>query len=231
MKNSPPGPADEKRQALTASVMFSGLSEQIISKIAEITQKKEFGRGGTIFLEGKLCSGFFMVVQGRVKLFKMALNGKEQILYILGPGEPFGIVPVFHQEAFPANAAAMTASTTLFFPKKEFLELTAAYPELMLSIMSKLCHRMRCFAAQIENLSLKDMPKRLAAHLLYLQEEQGGANQVLIDIPKKQLANLLGSSPETLSRIFAEMSAAGLIRVEGSTIQLLDLAGLRCQAE
>ena len=178
-------------------------------------------------MEGSVSSGFYMVAQGQVKLFKMALDGREQILYVLHPGEPFGIVPVFHGQTFPASAASMSAVTVFFFPKKDFLRLISAEPELALSVMAALARRLRRFAAKIESLSLKEVPMRLAAHLLYLQEKQGGTEQVLLDIPKKQLASLLGASAETLSRIFAEMSAAGLIRVEGRTIKLLDCDALR----
>jgi CRP/FNR family transcriptional regulator len=74
----------------------------------------------------------------------------------------------------------------------------------------------------VESLSLKEVPGRLAAHLVYLAEEQGRTDQVVLDIPKGQLASLLGTSPETLSRIFARMSDEGLIQVDGKKIKLLD---------
>jgi CRP/FNR family transcriptional regulator len=224
-------PMEARKQALVLAAMFNGLPELILDRLAEMTQEKKFSRGEAIFLEGNLCNGFYMVMQGQVKLFKMALNGKEQTLYILEQGEPFGMVPIFHGNAFPASAVSLTASTVLFFPKKDFLELTAICPELTASMMSKLCQRMRRFATQIESLSLKEAPKRLAAHLLYLQKEQGGTDQVLLNISKKQLANLLGTSAETLSRIFNEMSAAKLIEVEGRIIRILDPAALRCRSE
>jgi CRP/FNR family transcriptional regulator len=121
----------------------------------------------------------------------------------------------------------MTASATFFFPKKEFVELIAAHPELALAVIAALARRLRRFSAKIESLSLQDVPTRLAAHLLYLADKQGGSDQVTLDIPKKQLANLLGTSAETLSRIFAELSAAGLIQVEGRKIALLQPEALR----
>jgi len=82
--------------------------------------------------------------------------------------------------------------------------------------------RLRRFATQIEHLSLKEVPGRLASHLLYLSEEQGGTDRVLLDIPKGQLASLLGTSPETLSRIFSRMGEEGIIEVRGKEISLLD---------
>jgi CRP/FNR family transcriptional regulator len=87
--------------------------------------------------------------------------------------------------------------------------------------------RLRRFANQIESLSLKEVPGRLAAYLIYLSEEQGSASQVILDIPKGQLASLLGTIAETLSRIFSKMTDEGLIRVDGRTIYIDDFAGLR----
>jgi CRP/FNR family transcriptional regulator len=218
---------ERKEKALAESVLFKGLSGTLLRQLAELAQERHFRRGEMIFLEGTASSGFYMVAEGLVKLFKMSCDGREQILYVLEPGEPFGIVPVFHGQNFPANAVSLTAAAAFFFPKKEFVALIAAHPELALSIMAALARRLRRFSAKIESLSLKEVPARLAAHLLYLTETQGRTDQVGLDIPKKQLANLLGTSPETLSRIFAEMSAEEMIRVEGKKIVLLNYEKLR----
>jgi len=135
-------------------------------------------------------------------------------------------VPVFHGQPFPANAVTMAASKLLFFPRREFVELVTSTPSLALSMLAMLSLRLRRFASQVESLSLKEVPGRLAAHLVYLAEEQGRTDQVVLDIPKGQLASLLGTSPETLSRIFARMSEEGLIRVDGKRIELLDYGEL-----
>ena len=93
----------------------------------------------------------------------------------------------------------------------------------MLAVLSL---RLRRFATQIENLSLKEVPERLANYLIYLSEEQGREDEVELQISKGQLASLLGTIPETLSRIFAKMSEEGLIRVSGKVIALLDRESL-----
>jgi len=95
-----------------------------------------------------------------------------------------------------------------------------------MNMLAVLSMRLRRFATQIENLSLKEVPARLAGYLLYLAEEQGNVERVELDISKGQLASLLGTIPETLSRIFAKMSEEGLISVDGKLISLLDLEGL-----
>ena len=218
-----------KKAAVAEAILFKGLAEPLLRRLTDIAVEKRFRRGETIFTEGSVSGGFYVVAEGQVKVFKMAPDGREQILYILGPGEPFGLVPVFHGQHFPASAVSMSAASALLFPKREFVELLAAHPDLSLSIMAALARRLRRFAAKIESLSLKDVPERLAAHLIYLAEQQGRTDHVLLDIPKKQLANLLGASAETLSRIFAEMSAAGLIRVDGRRIHLLNHGELQAK--
>jgi len=211
-----------KQEIIASSVLFKGLQKDQLERVSEISFEKNFKRGESIFFEGDEATGFYMVAEGKVKIFKMSLDGREQILHIFGPGEPFGEVPVFHGQPFPANAVTMAQSSLLFFPRREFVDLVTNTPSLALSMLAMLSFRLRRFASQIESLSLKEVPGRLAAHLVYLAEEQGRTDQVVLDIPKGQLASLLGTSPETLSRIFSKMSDEGLIRVNGKTIELLD---------
>ncbi|HER63634.1 MAG TPA: Crp/Fnr family transcriptional regulator [Desulfobacteraceae bacterium] len=217
----------EKKQTIADSILFSGLSDEELDKVAAIAVVKTFGRGESIFFEGDEADGFYMVLEGRVKIFKMSLEGKEQILHIFGPGEPFGEVPVFHAQPFPANALALVKCRLLYFPRREFVELVTGNPSLALNMLAMLSLRLRRFANQIESLSLKEVPGRLSAYLIYLAEEQGSRTAVTLDIPKGQLASLLGTIPETLSRIFARMTEEGLIRVEGRTIYIDDFEGLQ----
>ncbi|MBV5318695.1 MAG: Crp/Fnr family transcriptional regulator [Desulfobulbaceae bacterium] len=212
---------------LAGSFLFSGLPAEQLREIAAIGVSKKYGKGVAIFFEGDPGIGFYMVASGKVKVFKMSFDGKEQILHILGPGEPFGEVPVFHGNPFPANAETLTEAEVLFFPRAEFVHLVSTNPSLALNMLAVLALRLRQFASQIENLTLKEVPGRLASYLLYLKEEQPGQDKVVLDVPKGQLANLLGTSSETLSRIFARMTEEGLIRVEGKTIYILDRERLK----
>jgi CRP/FNR family transcriptional regulator, dissimilatory nitrate respiration regulator len=93
----------------------------------------------------------------------------------------------------------------------------------MLAVLSL---RLREFTVQIENLSLKEVPGRLASYLIYLAGEQKTGDQISLPISKGQLASLLGTIPETLSRIFTKMSSQNLIEVNGREIKLLDLTGI-----
>ncbi len=100
--------------------LFSGLSEGQLQDLAMIVIDQMFRRGQTIFLEGEEGSGFYVVITGKVKVYKLSPDGKEQILHILGPGEPFAEVPVFAGQRFPANAEALEESRLFFFPGPVF---------------------------------------------------------------------------------------------------------------
>jgi CRP/FNR family transcriptional regulator len=214
------------KEIIDASPLFNGLPPEQVERIIQIIVVKRFNRGETIFFEGDKGAGFYIVETGKVKIYKMSLSGKEQILHIFGPGEPIGEVPIFHGQPFPATAEAIVQSNLLFLPRDRFIQLVHETPSIALNMLAVLSMRLRRFATQIENLSLKEVPARLADYLLYLMEEQQNDKKVELEISKGQLASLLGTIPETLSRIFAKMSEEALIEVDGRTIRILDKQGL-----
>ncbi len=211
--------------------LFRGLSDDHWHQLSAIAEPTDAEKGRIIFQEGDAAEGFYVVASGKVKVFKLSSEGKEQILHIYGPGHPIGEVPVFSGNRFPANAMALAKSRLYYFPRKAFLALITEHPSLCMNMLAVLSMRLREFTTQIENLSLKEVPGRLAAYLLYLANEQKRPQTVHLPLSKGQLASLLGTIPETLSRIFNKMSAHGLIVVEGAEIALLDYEGLADLAE
>ena len=216
---------------LSGIPFFSGLPENQLNEIRKMAIDRMFNKGEAIFFEGDEGNGFFIVVEGLVKIFKVSTEGKEQILHIFGPGEPVGEVSVFSGQRFPANAEALAKSHLLFFPKSAFVHLIAGNPSLALNMLGVLSRRLREFTVKIEHLSLKEVPGRLAAYLVYLADAQGGHDSITLTISKTQLASLLGTIPETLSRILTRMNSQDLIEVKGGTIKLLDRPGLEELAE
>jgi CRP-like cAMP-binding protein len=212
---------------IAAIPLFSGLAEEQVQELAAIVLEQTFGRGQTIFMEGDEGSGFYVVKTGKVKIFKLSPDGKEQILHIFGPGEPFAEVPVFAGQRFPANAEALEESRLFFFPRAGFLDLIRRHPSLALNMLAVLSRRLRQLAGLVEDLSLKEVPARLAAYILYQSERQQGVPEFELDIAKGQLASLLGTIPETLSRILAKMVKEGFIESTGPRIKILGKAGLQ----
>lgn len=221
---------NKKCHVVAHTALFEGLPDEQLEKISQIAIAKRFSKGETIFSEGDEGVGFFIAASGLIKIYKVSPDGKEQILHIFGPGEPFGEVPVFTGQPFPASAQTLLKSHLLFFPRKAFVTLISDNPSLSLNMLAVLSGRLRLFANQIESLSLKEVPGRLATYLIYLSDEQKNKTSVTLDIPKGQLASLLGTIPETLSRIFARISDQKLIEVNGRHIKLLDRDALEALA-
>jgi len=213
-------------EIIGSALIFQGLPGQQLEQIKEVAVSRNYARGEIVFMEQDKGNGFYLVAEGMVKVFKVSPSGKEQILHVFGPGEPFGEVPVFSGKRFPANAETIRKSRLLFFPRTAFLDLITAHPSLALNMLAVLSMRLRQFTNQVENLSLKEVPARLAAYLLYLSTEQERDDFVTLHISKGQLASLLGTIPETLSRILSRMNKQGLIETKDRTIRLMNREGL-----
>lgn len=206
--------------------LFKGLPREQLYKVAQIAVLKKCRKGLTLFSEGSKAEGFYIIIAGKVKVYKVSLEGKEQILHIFTGGEFFGEVPVFAGGHFPAHAETLEASRILFFPRDSFIELLRSEPSLALNMLGILCQRLRLFTHLIEDLSLKEVPGRLAAYFLYLSNRSKNSDTFDLDITKAQLASFLGTIPETLSRILSRMSQQQFIQMQGRKIRLLDRQAL-----
>lgn len=211
---------------LAATPLFAGLPEGQLGELEAIAVDQSFKRGQTLFSEGSEATGFYVIASGRIKIYKLSIEGKEQILHIFGTGEFFGEVPVFAGGQYPAHAEALEPTRILFIPKTGFFELIQKQPSLATNMLAILCMRLKRFTHLIEDLSLKEVPGRLSAYLLLLAERQPDATAFELDITKGQLAALLGTIPETLSRILARMSQLEYIEVEGRKITILNREAL-----
>ncbi|MBW2567715.1 MAG: cyclic nucleotide-binding domain-containing protein, partial [Deltaproteobacteria bacterium] len=217
---------EESPHIISAIPLFNGLPEDQLRDLTQIAVDRQFKKGQIIFSEGDEADGFYVIVQGLVKIFKLSVEGKEQILHIFESGEPFGEVPVFTGQHFPAHAEAIAKSRLFFFPRDAFTDLIEQNPSLALNMLGILSKRLRQFTVKVEHLSLKEVPGRLADYLLNLSDEKGGESPVDLKISKQQLASLLGTIPETLSRILTRMTKQGLIQVDGPRIKIMDREGL-----
>lgn len=210
---------------------FDGLSPVDLGKISKMAILRSFRKGEAIFEEGQEATGFYVVVKGRVKIFKMSPEGKEAILHICKPGDHFGQVAVYSGKRFPASAETLATSEILFLPREKFLQLLTSEPSLALDMLSVLSARLRELTAQVESLALKEVPGRLAGYLLYLSEKQGGIERVTLGSSKSQLAGILGTTPETLSRILTDLASRGFLRNGKGEVVLQDLQALETLAE
>ena len=203
-------------------LIFQGLSAKQLIPLAQIAQLQTFEKDDTIFHQGSEATGFFIVQTGRVKVFKIASNGKERILHLLKMCDYFAEVPAFDGKVFPASAIALEYTELIFFPRLAFLDLLHQYPAIAINMLTSLANHSRKLAQMVEDLSFKEVPQRLAAYLLDLSDRNNGNQVINLDVTKTQLAASLGTIPATLSRAFSRLSDAGLITINGSQVELLN---------
>jgi CRP/FNR family transcriptional regulator len=201
--------------------LFQGLPEKQLAELSSIIVDQKYKQGAVLFSEGDDATGFFVLMSGRLKIFKLSFEGKEQILHFVDPGDPFAEVAMFAGSHYPAHAEALKESRAIFFPRDAFEKLIKRDPDLAMNMLAILSQRLKYFSRLVEDLSLKEVPQRLAAYLIYLGGTGNNNLPVDLNISKGQLASLLGTIPETLSRILNKLAAQGLIEVKGRTMKLL----------
>lgn len=219
-------------EMLAGSALFRGLESADLASLAEIATPRRFGKGEILFAAGEPAVGFFVVGAGRVRVYVLSPEGKEQTLHSFGPGEPVGEAAVFAGQSYPAYAAASADSEVAYIPRDGFVKLIGRRPEVALNMLATLSQRLRSFAKKIEDLSLRDVTSRLARYLLdHAAPGQGGLSRVALSDSKSQLAISLGTTPESLSRSLARLKEAGVITVDRRTVTVHDHKQLAAIAE
>ena len=194
-----------------------------------IARVRDSSRGELLFSDGEKAVGFFVVLDGKVKVYKLSPEGKERILHIIHPGGTFAEAAIFADGLYPAYAEPLQSSKLLFLPKEGFLNLLMDNGRISINMIAGLSKFLRQFANQIEDLTFKDVPSRLARYLMVLSE--GVKESLELPISKSQLASNLGTVSETLSRTLRKLSEDDLISVSGKKVEILDFDRLEELAE
>lgn len=216
---------------LLQTFLFNSFTEKEIDLLSKSISTKKVSKGEQIFSEGQEASAFFIIVSGKVKIFKLSPDGKEHILHIHNPGEPVAEAAIFDSMDYPASCSAIEDSILIRISREGILSLIRKYPELALKMMSGYSRRLRQFVLKIEELSLKDIKSRLASYLLENSVLQ--KNTLICDLSysKKEIASLLGTIPETLSRALSFLKQKNLISEENNRIIIKDPEKLKLLSE
>ena len=210
--------------------LFAGLKDEELKSIRAIANLKHVGKREMLFSDGEEAKGFYAILSGKIKLYKISSEGKEQILHIVSAPDAFAEAALFVEGSYPAFAEALTESQLLFFPKRDFIQLIEKNPKLSINMIVSLSHFLRRFASLIEELSLKEVSSRMAKYLIdlsmRLSKEGKSPKEVELDLSKTQLASKLGTISETLSRTLAKMKAKGIIDVKRTRILILNREAL-----
>jgi CRP/FNR family transcriptional regulator len=222
----------EERAGLLRQVpMFSDMKQHDLDELAAATVVRNLGKGEVLFEEGAEAKGFYLLVEGRIKVYRVNMEGREQTLHLISPGETFAEVALFSGSTYPATAQALVPSRVLFFPRHDLTRMVERNPQLTLNMMAGFARWVRQFNRMLADHS-KSVPSRLAGYLLAEGRRQHAAaladgSCVTLEINKTEIASFLGTISATLSRAFGQLREAGLIEVADREITILNLSGLR----
>ncbi len=159
------------KSILARSQLFSQLDAKAAGEVAAAATLREAARGEMIFFEGEVAHAFYVVGSGKVKVFKMSPEGKEQILMIAGPGESFAEAAMFASGKYPASAQALEDCELAVINREKFVALLGKNPDIAMNLIARLSVLLRKMTALVEELSLTDVTTRLAHYLVNLAQQ------------------------------------------------------------
>ena len=218
---------------LRSSVLFSHLDERQLRVAEGLAREIKLQDGQLFFQAGDPATRFFLVLQGQIKLSRLSLQGQEKVIEIIPAGETFAEALMFgEQPAYPVNATAIGETRLLSFDNSAYLELLRGSTETCFRLMADMSARLKHLISEIEVLSLQNASYRLASYLWKRWDKARPADGCIeLQVPKGVIASRLSITPETLSRTLHGFSQQGLIRVEGSRVEILDPEGLHAIAD
>jgi len=201
---------------LKDSELFSGISDEAAGRIAAMGTIITAPQGRMIFLEGEKGQSFYILVEGSVRLFKSAPDGREITVKLASPGEIFAEVILFEKDRYPVSATAVTDSRLFSLNKASFNTLLGneAFRAEFISVLMK---KQRYLAGRILYLTAYDVEERF---FRFLDSHYGRKASYDIPLSKKDIASAIGTIPETFSRLIQRLTQLGTIRWEGSRLEI-----------
>lgn len=211
-------------EQLAALPYFAGMDAAALSDVVDLAVWQEFAAGGVVFLEGDLNAGLYLLNRGWIKVVKLSVDGREQVLRYFGPGEPFNEIGIFLARPNPATAIALEPCGLWLLRRDLLHPVLVAHPDVMLRVMTNMADRIAYLAGLVADLSLHTVEVRLAR--LLLDEAEAGTLVRPPWLTQAELAARLGTVPDVLSRALRSLADAGLVRVDRRQIAVLDRSGL-----
>jgi len=214
---------ERKIEFLSKVPFFSGLPKLVLEELALNSRFVSYRKGTDIFLEGDPPIGMFVVAEGVVKIYKYSQEGREQVLTVEKPPGLIAELPLFDGLPYPANAVAQEDTKVLLVPREAFESLLKRHPELALTIIKNISLRLRRLVTLIEEISFLEIPQRLARYLLSSSE---GKDEFTIPHTNAEIASIIGTVRELVSRNLARLSQEGIIELKGKDVRILNRAKL-----
>jgi len=221
----------ESSEILMYVPIFSDLEKETIDKILSIGTTKSYTKDSYILMEEGTGTAMFVIISGKVKVSRTSADGREVILSILGEFDFFGEMAILDGLARSASVIAMQDSELFIIQREQFLELLKEHPEISINLLQELTQRLRAADSKIKALSLKDAEGKVATVILQLAEDLGKIKQGVVEIEKlplqQDLANMAGTSRETISRTLHSFAKKGQVELDGSKLRILNFEKFR----
>ena len=206
--------------------LFWDLDKIELGYISDKMVSKKFENGNLIFLEESEGKNLFFVVEGSVKVTRLSKDGREVILAMLNAGDFFGEMSLLDGEARSANVIALEKTEVLSLNRDDFLVVLHEYPKIAIQLLKEMTSRLRKSDRQIVSLSLSDAEKRIALCIVRFADEQGVIKNGQVTIPKipiqQDIANMAGTSRETVSRAMSLLTEEKYIKRNGKELKILN---------
>jgi len=213
-------------EVLRSIPLFSELSDKDLQKISQVASKKLYHKDNLILIEEEIGSTLFIILNGRVKISRITDDGREVILAILSEGDFFGEMALLDGQTRSANVTAIEDSELMVLRREDFLQMLRDYPQIAINLLKELAQRIRKSDEHIKSLSLQDATGRVANTLLRIAEDSGVYRHGQVEISElplqQDLANMAGTSRETISRVIKSLMVQGYLKKEKGKIIILD---------
>ncbi len=217
----------EGSELLRSVPYFASLDETVLKAVAGRAIRRHYDKAQIVFLEGDPCAGLCIVEKGRIRLFKVSRNGREQVVKVLAGGEFFNEVAVLDGGPNPVSAMAALETTLWIIDRESMLELLASHTALALGVIENLAAHARHLVSLVEDLSLRTVSGRLAKLLL---AQATASAEVPLRMTQQEMAGQLGTVREVIGRALHRFEDQGYIRFDRHRLIILDQEGLENEA-
>lgn len=215
---------------LKGIALFQGLSDKELAIVQACLREKLFEKGEILFSESAICERIFIVISGRVKIYRTSSQGREQILEILGNGDTCACNPGSLEWHCGSSAQAVTDCKVWYLSREDYVRMVQMNSTLSRTLNTLFANRLRCFSNLIEEVALKDAKKRLIKFLLDMLAEnkrKSSSSDVLyVPFTREEIAQRLGTARETVARYLAQLKRSKLIDIKPYQIVIINKSGL-----
>ena len=212
---------------LSEFYMFSELQPAQIDQLEMGTRLLDAPRGTMLFNRGDRAHGFYLLLEGQVKLGVISPQGDEKVIGLIQPGQSFGEAVLFLERSFPIYAQATLDSKVLLITRDAIFDILDNDVTVVRRMLAGISARNRQLVSDIESISLQNSTQRLIGYLLQISTDSPNPVRVQLPANKLTIASMLNITPETFSRVMLRLNNAGLIEVNGKEIVITNVAGLR----